>query len=80
MPFTTRTWDKFHIKSNLKSITVDTFPVTGLLQTQLFLTKIDGKFPCHQGISSWQTAIIRAMMAIVGIQIWKGRSSVGVRW
>ena len=38
MPFATLTWDKFYIKSNLKSKTVDTFPVTWLFQTQLFLT------------------------------------------
>ena len=40
MLFTTKTWDKFHIKSNLKSKTVDTLPVTRLLQTQLFLASI----------------------------------------
>ena len=42
MPFTTKTLDKFHIKSNLKSKTVDTFPVTGLFQILLFLTNLNG--------------------------------------
>ena len=40
MLFTIKTWDRFHIISNLKNTTVDTFPVTGLFQTQLFLASI----------------------------------------